>query len=73
LERQASDTLQREGFMVSTAAGGHKPHPALRVLEGARRDAARMREAFGLTPRARQALDVPSQLELFDPSSRFFN
>lgn len=50
--------VEAEGFSVATADGGAKAHPAVRIMETARGQARPLLEAFGLTPRARQALDV---------------
>jgi P27 family predicted phage terminase small subunit len=58
-EAEAREVLQREGLTVSTADGGRKGHPAIKTIETARAQAARLLEAFGLTPRGRQALDTP--------------
>jgi P27 family predicted phage terminase small subunit len=51
-------TMAREGWTVSTADGGIKPHPAVRIMEAASNRAARLLDAFGLTPRGRAALDL---------------
>jgi P27 family predicted phage terminase small subunit len=67
-EAEAREVLQREGWTVSTADGGsRKGHPAIKTIETARAQAARLLEAFGLTPRGRQALDTSPPLP--DPTT----
>jgi P27 family predicted phage terminase small subunit len=56
--RLAEQTIAAEGLTVATADGGRKPHPAVRVMEAARGQAARLFTEFGLTPKARQSLDI---------------
>lgn len=65
-EREARSTLQREGMSTSTGDGGRKPHPAVRVAESARRDAARLLADFGLTPRGRQSVDTLPPTDLHE-------
>lgn len=70
----ARATIAAEGLTTATGADGMKPHPAIRVLESARRDAARMLGDFGLNPRARAAVNpAPEQGGTTDDiAARFF-
>jgi P27 family predicted phage terminase small subunit len=58
IERQAREAVASEGMTTSTADGGLKPHPAVRIMEGARRDAARLLESFGLNPKGRGTVET---------------
>lgn len=58
-EAEARATLEREGMTTATGGGGLKPHPAVRMAETARAQAARLLADFGLTPRGRQSIDPP--------------
>lgn len=49
-ERQARQVVADEGVTVKTGQGGVKPHPAVRVMEQARAQAAAMMKAFRLEP-----------------------
>jgi P27 family predicted phage terminase small subunit len=69
-ETEAREMLQREGLTVPTADGGRKPHPAVRVAETARAQAARLLDAFGLTPQGRQSIDV-APLRAPSPADRY--
>ena len=69
-EAEARAVLERDGLTTSTGSGGRKPHPAVRIAETARAQAARLLEAFGLTPRGRQSLDTPPPAP--DPASAKF-
>lgn len=55
---EASDILRRDGMTATTAAGGHKPHPGVRILESARNQAAGLLREFGLTPKSRRSVTV---------------
>jgi P27 family predicted phage terminase small subunit len=69
----ARATIAAEGLTTTTGADGMKPHPAIRVLESARRDAARMLGDFGLNPRARASVNpAPEQGGTDDIAARFF-
>jgi len=57
-EREARETVAAEGLTTPTAGGGKKPHPAVRIAENARNQSVRLLEAFGLTPRGRQSVDI---------------
>ena len=48
------ETLATEGYATKTGAGGAKPHPAVRAMEQARAQAARLLAAFRLTPSSRK-------------------
>ncbi|BBK33770.1 P27 family predicted phage terminase small subunit [Stella humosa] len=52
-EREARDTITREGMSTPTGDGGLKPHPAVRIMEAARNQACRLLDTFGMTPRGR--------------------
>jgi P27 family predicted phage terminase small subunit len=45
--------LQREGWLVATAAGTSKPHPAVTMRQGEMKVFLSLCQAFGLTPAAR--------------------
>jgi len=71
-EMEAREVLQHEGMTVPTADGGRKPHPAVRVAETARAQAARLLADFGLTPRGRQSVDVaPPGGSQADPAFKY--
>lgn len=70
-EAQLRETLDREGLTISTGTGGSKAHPALRALSDARAQAARLLDAFGLSPRGRQAIDAPPPLPAENPYAAF--
>lgn len=70
-EAQLRETLDREGLTIATGAGGSKAHPALRALSDARTQAARLLDAFGLSPRGRQAIDAPPPLPADNPYAAF--
>ncbi len=53
-EQDAREALNRDGMTVSTAAGGIKSHPCLKVAERARAQALGLLGQFGLTPVALQ-------------------
>lgn len=64
-ERKARAILATEGYTVPVLGGGCKTHPAVRIMETARRQAHQMLNEFGLTPRGREGLspqlDMPSR------------
>ncbi|WP_080429495.1 phage terminase small subunit P27 family [Burkholderia ubonensis] len=70
-EAQLRETLDREGLTIATGSGGSKAHPALRALSDARAQAARLLDAFGLSPRGRQAIDAPPPLPADNPYAAF--
>lgn len=49
----AEAKVRDEGMTMPTSGGGIRSHPAIRVMETARGQAARLLEQFGLTPKAR--------------------
>jgi P27 family predicted phage terminase small subunit len=57
-ESEAHADVAARGFSIATTDGGLKGNPAVRVMETARAQAARLLEAFALTPRGRQAIDT---------------
>ncbi|WP_232429876.1 phage terminase small subunit P27 family [Burkholderia ubonensis] len=67
-EAQLRETLDREGLTIATGTGGSKAHPA---LSDARAQAARLLDAFGLSPRGRQAIDAPPPLPAENPYAAF--
>lgn len=69
-EAEAREVIQREGLTVLTADGGRKPHPAVRIAETARAQAARLLSGFGLCPKGRQSLDPPPPPP--GPADRYF-
>lgn len=70
-EAQLRETLDREGLTISTGTGGSTAHPALRALSDARAQAARLLDAFSLSPRGRQAIDAPPPLPAENPYAAF--
>src|SRR5919202_2961857 len=54
---EAEATIRREGMTLPTGSGGTRAHPAIRIMEGSRAQAARLLIEFGLTPRARNAVE----------------
>ena len=57
-ESEARELLAAEGLSLNTGDGGRKAHPAVRTMETARAQAARLLAEFGLSPKARQGVDV---------------
>ena len=58
VETLATETTAREevtasGYSVPTGDGGQKPHPAVRIMEEARRQSRALLSDFGLTPKGR--------------------
>lgn len=49
----AEAAVRAEGMTMPTGGGGVRSHPAVKVMETARAQAARLLEQFGLTPKAR--------------------
>ncbi|MFP3506525.1 phage terminase small subunit P27 family [Burkholderia sp. SIMBA_062] len=70
-EAQLRETLDREGLTIATGSGESKAHPALRALSDARAQSARLLDAFGLSPRERQAIDAPPPLPAENPYAAF--
>ncbi len=54
---ELENTIQREGFTIAAATGGHKAHPALKALETTRNAAHRMLGDYGLHPKARNYVE----------------
>lgn len=52
--------IESEGVTVESGSGARKAHPALAALAQARQQAANLMTAFGLNPKARQALPAPT-------------
>lgn len=57
-EAAACELLAQQGFTCMTAEGGMKSHPAVRIMEAARGQARALLSDFGLTPRAKQGVDI---------------
>lgn len=55
-EKRCRELVLVEGVSTRTADGGQKPHPAVRPMETARLQAARLLEKFGLTPSGRKGM-----------------
>jgi P27 family predicted phage terminase small subunit len=71
-EAGARAVVGAEGFTVPTADGGQKPHPAVRIMETSRAQAAALLRDFGLTPRARGTVDAAPGPLGDDPAAAFF-
>jgi P27 family predicted phage terminase small subunit len=57
-EAELRELLKTEGTTILGAAGNSKAHPACKLLESTRNQAARLLADFGLTPKGRQGVDV---------------
>lgn len=57
----AEAIVKREGMTMPTGGGGVRSHPAVKVMETARAQAARMLEQFGLTPKVRNYVGPAKQ------------
>jgi P27 family predicted phage terminase small subunit len=74
-EAEARELIAKEGMTTTTDSGGVKPHPAVRVVETARAQAARLLADFGMTPRGRQSVDVtplPNAAHV-SPATKYLN
>lgn len=70
---ELAEVLAREGHTIPAAGGGMKGHPAAQSLATARAQAHRLLADFGLTPRARAAVDqAPDGGDDDDPAAEFF-
>ena len=69
-ESELSALLRAEGVTIE-GGSGRKAHPAVKLLESTRNQAARMLESFGLTPRGRQGVDVRPASAQQNPFARF--
>lgn len=58
-EAEAREVLAREGSLVTTAAGGSKPHPCVRAAEKATEQSLKLLDAFGLHSKAREGRYFP--------------
>jgi P27 family predicted phage terminase small subunit len=54
---ELEQTIRKEGFTVSTGAGGQKAHPALKALETTRGAVTRLLKEFGLSPLSRKFVE----------------
>src|SRR4029453_7116368 len=57
-EAELRELLKSEGMTIPGAEGNTKAHPACKLLESTRNQAARLLADFGLTPKGRQGVDV---------------
>jgi len=57
-ETELRELLKTEGMTIPGADGNSKSHPACKLLESTRNQAARLLSDFGLTPKGRQGVDV---------------
>ncbi|MEP6636683.1 MAG: phage terminase small subunit P27 family [Acidobacteriota bacterium] len=57
-EAELRELLKTEGMTIPGADGNSKSHPACKLLESTRNQAARLLSDFGLTPKGRQSVDV---------------
>jgi P27 family predicted phage terminase small subunit len=57
-EAEARAVVEAQGCATTTAGGGAKSRPEVRVMETARAQAARLLAEFGLTPKGRRELGV---------------
>ena len=57
-ESELRELLKREGMTMPGADSNTKAHPACKLLESTRNQAARLLSDFGLTPKGRQGVDV---------------
>lgn len=65
--------IRREGHTIEASSGGRKGHPAAQALATARTQAHRLLADFGLTPRARAAVDqAPDAVDDDDPAAEYF-
>jgi P27 family predicted phage terminase small subunit len=64
-EELARETVAREGMTLATESSGGKTHPAVRIMEKARGQAAQLLQRFGLDPRSRQSVDVRPPLPAY--------
>ena len=59
--------ISSEGVLIKTGTGSHKTNPAMRSLETARNQAARMYEQFGITPKSRSYVTPAPGPSGYDP------
>jgi P27 family predicted phage terminase small subunit len=57
-ETELRALLKNEGYVIAGAGNNSKGHPAVKLLESTRSQAARMLSEFGLTPKGRQGVDI---------------
>lgn len=71
-ETEARKVIQKDGIMISTGTGSHKSHPAVKIMEAARNQAARSLDSFGLTPKGRLHVEIkpPKKPNPFDKVGR---
>ena len=69
-EREWRAKVRVEGVAVPSESGSLKGNPALKAMETARAQAARLLVEFGLTPRSRQGVATPPPLRPDNPFAR---
>lgn len=69
---EAEATVRQEGMTMPTGGGGVRSHPAVKVMEQARAQAARLLAEFGLTPRGRNYVSRAPVANPSDGASKFF-
>ena len=57
--KELEAVIAEEGALIDAGSGGKKAHPALRILESARKQAHVLLRDFGLTPSSRRNPCVP--------------
>jgi P27 family predicted phage terminase small subunit len=68
---EAQGVIGREGMTLPTGSGGTRAHPATKVLETARAQAARLLAEFGMTPRGRNYVGAAPARAEEDELERF--
>ena len=72
--RECHEILQRDGLMVEGARGGQVKHPLVSVMNAAENQFRMLSIEFGLTPAARDRLDLPEVPdEDMDPMKRLYH
>jgi P27 family predicted phage terminase small subunit len=72
--RDAQEEIAARGLIVEGARGGEVKNPAFTILNQARKDFRLFAIEFGLTPAARERLDLPEVLEEnTDPMKRLYH
>jgi P27 family predicted phage terminase small subunit len=73
VERTMAALLVAEGLTIAAGSGGRKAHPAIRAGAGARATVIRLADAFGMSPTARQRVEMapPGRNARSDTSARW--
>lgn len=61
----AQEEIERDGLTISQPSGRRQAHPALSIRDRARREAIKIAEMFGCTPRSREQAAKASGPDLF--------